>query len=39
VLLSQIIQLGHATHLEIVAECVKTETEYAFLPVAPSGNA
>jgi EAL domain-containing protein (putative c-di-GMP-specific phosphodiesterase class I) len=31
VLLSQIIQLGHAMHLEIVAEGVETENEYAFL--------
>jgi EAL domain-containing protein (putative c-di-GMP-specific phosphodiesterase class I) len=31
VLLSQIIQLGHAMHLEVVAECVETEAEYAFL--------
>jgi diguanylate cyclase (GGDEF)-like protein/PAS domain S-box-containing protein len=31
VLLSQIIRLGHAMHLEVVAECVETEAEYAFL--------
>ena len=31
VLLSQIIQLAHAMHLEVVAECVETEKEYAFL--------
>jgi diguanylate cyclase (GGDEF)-like protein len=31
VLLSQIIQLGHAMHLEVVAEGVETEKEYAFL--------
>jgi len=31
VLLSQIIQLGHAMHLELVAEGVETEKEYAFL--------
>jgi EAL domain-containing protein (putative c-di-GMP-specific phosphodiesterase class I) len=31
VLLSQIIPLGHAMHLEVVAECVETEKEYAFL--------
>jgi EAL domain-containing protein (putative c-di-GMP-specific phosphodiesterase class I) len=31
VLLSRIIQLGHAMHLEVVAECVETEAEYAFL--------
>jgi EAL domain-containing protein (putative c-di-GMP-specific phosphodiesterase class I) len=31
VLLSQIIQLGHAMHLEVVAEGVESEKEYAFL--------
>jgi diguanylate cyclase (GGDEF)-like protein/PAS domain S-box-containing protein len=31
VLLSQIIQLAHAMHLEVVAEGVETEKEYAFL--------
>jgi EAL domain-containing protein (putative c-di-GMP-specific phosphodiesterase class I) len=29
--LLQITQLGHAMHLEVVAEGVETETEYAFL--------
>ena len=31
VLLSQIIRLGHAMHLEVVAEGVESEKEYAFL--------
>jgi EAL domain-containing protein (putative c-di-GMP-specific phosphodiesterase class I) len=31
VLLSQIIQLGHAMQLEVVAEGVEAEAEYAFL--------
>jgi EAL domain len=31
VLLSQIIQLGHTMHLEVVAEGVESETEFAFL--------
>ncbi len=31
VLLSQLIQLGHTMHLEVLAECVESEKEYAFL--------